>query len=112
MNILINILIISIFCNGWFLITHDGMVLDNFRIWLDSALPVRGILRALYKPFIGCIICYSSIWGTLIYYILSSISPQKLSILAMNYPIVIIGSAFANYFLFKLLGLIEKNTDA
>ena len=108
MNILIDILIIGIFCNGWFIITRDGMILDGFRIWLDQSIKPTSILRHLYTPFIGCIICMSSFWGSLIYYIISDITPQNIGIIAMNYPIVIIGAAFGNYLLFNLLELIKK----
>lgn len=111
MNILIDILLISVFCNGWFIITRDGMVLDRFRIWLDRSIKPESIIRYIYTPFIGCIICMSSFWGSLIYLKNISITYEYGLYHAWNYPITIVGSAFGNYLLFNLLELIKKGGE-
>jgi hypothetical protein len=101
MTILTDILIISLFCNGWYLITHDGMALDPLRKkYLDFAGGLElangfiewenyyPILKFLYKPLFGCVICYASIWGSLVYW---SIDNSWI-----HYPIVIISSSCVN----------------
>lgn len=52
------IILISLFCNGLFVITDEGMIGYPIRKILHDYLPVW-----LFKPLIGCIPCMASIWG-------------------------------------------------
>ena len=67
MNPLIEIALISLFCMGWYTISYDGMVIEPLRLWVDSKLPAKGFLRALYTPVWGCPICYASFWGGILH---------------------------------------------
>lgn len=117
MKILTDILIISLFCNGWNLITSDGMVLffirkgylslasaiqrsDGEIVWDCYYNPLwsrfyRSILKFFYKPLFGCLPCMSSIWGTLVYFGLGND-------LNLIYPIVIISAAGVNLLIHKI----------
>jgi hypothetical protein len=119
MSILYNILIISLFCNGWYLITHDGMIFDFLRKWYleiagglehasgtvywskncDGGPAYNRVLKFLYNPLFGCIICMSSIWGSLIYWILF----YKLAWMSLVlWPVVIVSAACVNLFIYNL----------
>jgi hypothetical protein len=101
MRILTDILIVALFCNGWFLLTN-GLLLDSLRLWyLDKAKGIERadgeiywewgynpILKFLYNPLFGCVACMASIWGSIVYWTIDS-SP-------VYYPIVIISSIFVN----------------
>jgi hypothetical protein len=112
MRILIDILIISLFCNGWYLITSQGMVLNIVREWYltiaggieNSSGEVywsklfqnkyQRVLAFIYKPLFGCVTCMSSIWGSLVYWTIDNS--------LIYYPIVIIGAACTNLLINKL----------
>jgi hypothetical protein len=104
MKILINILIISIFCNGIYLITRPGMILFFIHDWYldlckgfirsdgDTEFIYRTfpiIPRFFYKPLFGCLPCMASIWGSVGYFVLGNS-------LNWEYPIVIICVACVN----------------
>jgi hypothetical protein len=106
MTILIDILIISLFCNGWYLLTN-GLILDPLRKkYLDYAGGIElsdgsinwdgyiPFLKFLYKPLFGCVTCMASIWGTLIYWIIDNS--------LIHYPITIIAAACTNLLINKL----------
>jgi hypothetical protein len=97
------IIIISLFCNGIYLATREGMILYFFHDkYLDIAkgfIRADGevewiykqptILRFFYKPLFGCLPCMASIWGTVAYFGLGN---------SFNwvFPIVIISVACMN----------------
>jgi hypothetical protein len=95
MSILINILIISLFCNGWYLICDRGMVLFPIHqaylsIYSDIHPDkiIHRVLAFLYKPLFGCVTCMASIWGSLVYWTISDN--------LILWPITIIGAACGN----------------
>jgi hypothetical protein len=101
---MIDILIISLFCNGWYLITRDGMLLDpirKFYLSLCGGLEYGNgditwnnkIWRFIYQPIFGCIICMSSVIGSVAYWTLNDFTQQNLT----KYPIYIICVAFVNW---------------
>jgi hypothetical protein len=80
------IILISIFCNGWYLITRQGMILFFLHNWYLELF--KGFIRAdgdvewmyktspeiprfFYKPLFGCVTCMASIWGSIGYLILN-----------------------------------------
>jgi hypothetical protein len=104
MSALITIVIISLFCNGIYLITRQGMILHPLNRWVINKLggvehsdgSVAFLYNSLfyfkctmlYKPLFGCITCMSSIWGSAAYWTIS----DSLSF----YPVAIIGAACVN----------------
>lgn len=110
MDIIITIIIIGIFCNGWKIITHDGMILDPVRKWYveifglieySDRVEGNGFFYWLYKPLFGCIICYASVWGSAVYCLLNEFYWKE-------YIVVIIGSSFGNYMFYLLRDKLEK----
>jgi hypothetical protein len=107
MRILIDILIISLFCNGWYLITN-GLLLDPLRKWyIDFAGGIEyandeihwqsynnPMLKFFYKPLFGCVTCMASIPGSIVYWIIDNS--------LIHYPIVIIGAACTNLLINRL----------
>jgi len=95
MNIIIDILIISLFCNGWYLICDHGMILHPLhRAYINLYQDIHPdsirykILSFFYKPLFGCVTCMASIWGSAVYWTIS----ESLIL----YPITIIGAACGN----------------
>jgi hypothetical protein len=101
MNPLIEIALISFFCMGWYTISYDGMVLEPLRLWVDSKLPSKGFLRALYTPIWGCPICYSSFWGGILH--LFVIHGSIIMLLPM-----VVSVAFVNSMLLSVKYKLEK----
>ena len=110
-GVLINIVLISLFCNGIYLLFNFGNVFDFIRLWYLSLC--GGIQRNdgritytidandrvyhpikifFYKPLFGCITCMASIWGSVGYLILSQVITQHIII----YPITIVCCACMN----------------
>jgi hypothetical protein len=105
MGTLINILIISIFCNGVYLVTRPGMILFFVHNWYLEAC--KGFIRSdnetvefmyrtfptvprfFYKPLFGCLPCMASIWGTIGYFALGNE-------LNWEFPLIIICVACVN----------------
>ena len=84
---LLTILSCSLFCVGLWAITDDGMILHPLKVLADKYLPIY-----LYKPLVGCVVCYGSIWGGSLYYLITGdatmIIPAMVSISGLNYLIV------------------------
>lgn len=106
-EILIGIIIISLFCNGWYLITHTGNIFDSLRLkYLDFAGGIeradgtirwereRSIFKFIYSPLFGCIVCMSSIWGT--------IGILLLGLPLVKWPIIVVSVACVNLIINKL----------
>jgi hypothetical protein len=113
---MIEIIIISLFCNGWYLITHDGMLFDPVRkSYLNICDAVErsdgqiiwgynhDFLKFFYKPLFGCIICMASIPGSIAYWIINDFTLDNLT----KYPVIIICVAFVNYLLHNISGKLE-----
>jgi hypothetical protein len=98
------IIIISLFCNGIYLITRQGMILffihewylevskgfiraDGETEWMYRTFPT--VPRFFYNPLFGCLPCMASIWGTLAYFGLGNSFNWE-------YPIVIVAVACVN----------------
>jgi hypothetical protein len=104
MRLLTNILIISLFCNGVYLITRPKMLLffihdkyldickgfiraDGETEWIYRSFPT--VPRFFYKPLFGCLPCMASIWGTIGYFGLGNSFNWE-------FPIVIVTVACVN----------------
>jgi hypothetical protein len=85
-NMIAQIILISLFCNGWYLITRQGMIFFFLHRWYVEAS--KGFFRAdgevewmyrtapalprfIYKPLFGCLPCMASIWGSTGYVMLN-----------------------------------------
>ncbi len=123
MKLLLIISLMSLFCNGWYMITHHGMLLDPARKffltitggwerndggieWDDpepSWFKFILVIRFIYKPLFGCIICMSSIPGSVAYWTISHFTNENL----IYWPIACVCASFTNYFLFTLIKRLE-----
>jgi hypothetical protein len=97
------IIIISLFCNGIYLATREGMILyflhdkylDKAKGFFRSDGEIEWIykgntlLKFIYKPLFGCLPCMASIWGTVAYFGLGNS-------FNWDYPIIIIGCVCVN----------------
>ena len=69
MEILINSLIISLFCVGLRIVSDEGMILDFIRkpyvllSEIQNPTLIAKISKYLLKPVIGCVKCMSSVWS-------------------------------------------------
>lgn len=61
-DILLAVLITSLFVNGLVISTGENMILEPVKKWLQSKIGEKMI----YKPIIGCVKCMPSIYGTII----------------------------------------------
>lgn len=86
-EILIALFISSIYCIGIWIITDEGMIFYNLKLLADDSLP-----RWLYKPLFGCVVCYGSIHGGTMFYLLTGnyilLIPAMVCISGLNYIIV------------------------
>lgn len=86
-EILLTILFCSLYCFGWWIITSEGMILYGVRIWADNNLP-----RFIYKPLFGCPVCFASIHGGTLFYLMTAnhllLLPAIVIIAGLNYIIV------------------------
>ena len=108
MKDLFTIVIISLFCNGWYLISHGGNIFEQLRLfYLKHAGGIEkgtgaiyweggGLLKWLYSPLFGCVICMASIWGTIGYFILETPFVHHYPIVLIRYPVIIISVACGN----------------
>jgi hypothetical protein len=121
MSLLITISLMTLFCNGWYMITRDGMILDPVRKLFLTAVGgwdrsdggiewdeyrrfhVILIPRFFYKPLFGCIICMASIPGSVAFWCVSKMTEANL----IYWPIACVCCAFTNYFVYVLLKKIE-----
>lgn len=97
MNLILDIFLISLFCNGLALISSEGYVLHPFKVWMNNTFPEESKLRFIYNPVIGCVVCYASFWGSIMYWIL--IKPCLLSLVL--WPFVVTAIAGVNLFIYK-----------
>lgn len=125
MRLLIDILLVSIICNGWYIITHDGMILDPVRKAFINLL--NGIEKSdgnvsfkknlcsnedikwkkfLYKPIFHCIICMSSIIGSFAYWTLHKFTFTESALI--YWPIICISASYGNYLLYLILRKLEE----
>lgn len=111
-NILLTILIMSLFCQGMSILFWEEMIFEGLGKWYNNSYSVieqwnnyqksisnrryagfetkeeeAPIKPSLYnyfiknglKPVIGCVICYSSFWGTIIFFSLKYIQNSPIS---------------------------------
>ncbi len=100
MDIIINSLMISLFCVGLRIVSDEDMILSFLRtpyVWLQSNTTTKWGDAAIYilKPIIGCVTCMASVWSVVIsYYFLGGV--DKYTIL------VVFIAAYFNTLLFNL----------
>ncbi len=117
MKLILDILTISIFCNGWYLITHDGMLFDGFRkkyLSLFGAVEYSDgrinweltyvLPRFIYKPLFGCIICMASIPGSICYWVINAPTYENLTL----WPIACICASVGNYIVYLIIKKLEE----
>lgn len=79
-----------LFCLGWRIVTDEGQLLyfikkpfeDNYNrinalTELGKKTPIsRTVIYYIGKPFVMCITCMASIWGTIIFWTINAIAPS------------------------------------
>lgn len=105
MELLINILLISLFCNGLKKSTDEDMILssvhDRFYTWAIENWKWR---KFLYSPTLGCVYCFASFWGIIIHITLMQVYwGETIRITTITAPIVCVSCIFTNGLLFYLL---------
>lgn len=120
MRLFIDILLVSLFCNGWYLITHGAMILNPLRQWylnyaggidkadgsISWALNYKPIPRVFYKPLFGCIICLSSIIGSISYWAIYKFNFTNQALI--YWPIICISASYGNYLLYLIIKKLEE----
>jgi hypothetical protein len=101
------ILSISGFCLGWRTITSEGMILGWLREW-----SIKHLHSFIAKPFILCITCLSSFWGTIIFWIYFLYLNAELNIFTIfAWIFSCIVCAFINTIAWNLKTLTEKKIN-
>lgn len=108
------ILLTSLFCIGLYVSTSPGYLLGPIKSNLAYLLggeyreveneiyfEFKGIMKHLWKPFLGCITCMASFWGIVIYFIF--VHPSINTIYEL--PIQIIAASGINNIISKWLNL-------
>ena len=103
MELLIQSIIISLFCVGLRIVSGQGMILWFLRfpyIYLqvlkeeNELKPAGTILHYILKPVIGCVTCMSSVWGVTLSYIYYELNLKTI--------LVIFIVAYLNTFLYNV----------
>jgi len=103
-HILQIVLIISLFCNGLYIITRPGMLFEFLDRWLYQLIfpkrsqDIKPFHTQLYKPILGCIKCMASVWGIFICLVMLKFSPALL----FQIPVICICASALNAILFQL----------
>ncbi|HWB64863.1 MAG TPA: hypothetical protein VG603_15205 [Chitinophagales bacterium] len=66
------IVIISLFCNGLYIITRPGMIFGFVSYRLELLALKYYWFTFAYKPLLGCIKCMASVWGIAISFLVLS----------------------------------------
>lgn len=61
------IIIISLFCNGLNIALKEKMILFSFGEWVRKVVKNETVL----KPLVNCVYCFASVWGTIIYWLIT-----------------------------------------
>lgn len=121
MELLFKIVLISLFCNGMYLLFNWGNLLEPIRKWyIDICGGVQGnnsninwtynvdnqLVHAkkifLYKPLFGCITCMASIWGSIAYWTITYIQKDINIHSLILYPIIIVCCSAMNFIINRL----------
>ena len=92
MNLLICIILISLWCNGLFAITAKGMIFEKLDLIL-AKLP-----EPLYDPILGCITCMASVHGIMCCLVLLPFTMA----LFWQIPMCCVGAAALNNLIYKI----------
>lgn len=104
---LIEIFIISLFCNGLYKVTESGYLLDFVDKWAKKVMP-----DWLYTPFLGCPYCMASLWGSVIYWALEySWFGMVTRGTIICWPIVCVACVYLNGYLHETLEAIKKQNQ-
>lgn len=105
---LMTIIIISLFNHGlYYLYTNTPLFIDLAEYMKPEGYE-DGLCKRwkynLYQPFFGCPICFSSVYGSVVFII---VSPHFNAFHVELYPIVLIGSVFTSQLLLYIKEKIE-----
>ncbi len=101
LNILLLTILISFVTMGARIITQEHFVGGFIRIY---ALRIGTIM----KPFITCVVCMPSAWGTGIHLLINWTSPQ-LELNIYHLPLEILSACFINSCLWIMYNIIRKH---
>jgi hypothetical protein len=100
-KVLIEILLIALFCNGLQLASEEGMIFHRI------ARKIKSWPEWINKPIIGCIYCMASVWGTIIHTAFNYNNIPGM----VTLPIVIVASVYLNGLVGELLALLQEVRD-
>lgn len=107
--------LIGLFCNGLYIATSEGMILNFVRVWLNSKF-VKSTTKIkvgenvsttevaeikvskVYYPILYCIRCMPSLYGTVIVLLVLPLSPALL----WQFPIIIVSSIATSTIIYNL----------
>lgn len=89
LDLLLNVLVISLFCVGLDRLMQENMILHFARKFFERQ---KGIVRGLLMPVCGCVTCFASVWGSAIFIALNGISVALLP----DMVVVCVSVAFLN----------------
>lgn len=94
LNLFKTTLIIVFFCLGWRIITSEGQIFYFIRKYFEDRTENKFFLT-IGKPFVLCITCMASIWGSSIYLYLNNF-------VFFDWAICCISASFIQTFIWKL----------
>jgi len=92
------IVIVSLFCNGLYIVSRPGKLFDFADNNLQSFMLGHIWFAGFYKPILGCVRCMASLWGIALSLLML---PMDWSIL-WRIPIICISASALNAILFEL----------
>lgn len=101
-------ILLSLFCCGVFAITEPGKIFYGYRKAVERA----AWLGELKKPLATCVVCMSSVWGSLgfvLVWLAAGWAPGLHLIAAWLYSVV--ACSFLNYLFWQVLCKVEANAD-
>src|SRR3990167_10622598 len=78
-EILITIIIQSLFCLGLRVLFSEGQILHFIRKPFAHA-DLKPLTLFILKPIVICVICFSSVWGGAVFILLNGFQPVELII--------------------------------
>ncbi len=99
------ILLMSVFCVGLKIGLEDGNWLHPVYRYLEDKIGGYWI----YNPLIGCVYCFSSSWGNLVFWGAYLLLPLEIDLwILVKWPVAWLACAWLNLVLYDLVKSIKK----
>lgn len=93
-----NLILNSFMIAGLHLVTAPGQLLSGLGEWVENNSP-----QWVHKPLLSCMLCMSSVWGTVWWAVLSQVIELPLQITLTMWPVYVLALAGINGTLAALL---------